>query len=133
MLRTVAMSLFAGLTCLHAQTTVQSERLTRIEENTSALKSTVDKADRTLEGLQRDLRALQDRIIAVESQNKIIVSIASMAFLIGVSFLAWLWKKFEATMQQSGSRQDFTAKDRELLLKIYEKIPDRGREAGAAH
>lgn len=112
----------AGVLC--AQPAAQTERLTRIEDATIGLKSTVEKADKTLEEVQKELRALQDKVIAVESQNRIIVTIAALAFTIGLSFLVWLYKKFEASAQQS-----FTARDRDLLEKIYQRIPERSSTA----
>ena len=77
--------------------------------------------------MQKDLRGLQDRVVAVDSQNKIIMSIAGAAFTIGLGFLIWLWKKFDAI-----AKQNFTEQDRLLLAKIYEKIPNRSASASGS-
>ena len=117
--------LLAGGLCAQKQSV--DERLIRIEESTSALKKIGERADERLEAMQKDLRGLQDRVVAVDSQNKIIMSIAGAAFTIGLGFLIWLWKKFDAI-----AKQNFTEQDRLLLAKIYEKIPNRSASASGS-
>ena len=129
---------------LFAQRGVDS-RLARIEENTSSLKESVQKTDERVESIQKDLRVLQDKVVSVESQNKIIIGIAGTAFTLGLGFLIWLWKRFEAMFQKqvegifqkqaeaaarSQSEFAFTKDDRELLMKIGQKVSERGRTAG---
>ena len=104
---------------LTAQKPGPDERLARIEENTISLKESSKKTDEHIEALHRDLRGLQDRVVAVDSQNKIIIGIALAAFTIGLSFLIWLWRKFETSLQQN-----FKDQDRVMLEKIYHKISE---------
>ncbi len=104
---------------LTAQKPGPDERLARIEENTISLKESSKKTDERIEALHRDLRGLQDRVVAVDSQNKIIIGIALAAFTIGLSFLIWLWRKFETSLQQN-----FKDQDRVMLEKIYHKISE---------
>ncbi|MSV32320.1 MAG: hypothetical protein EXQ57_07345 [Bryobacterales bacterium] len=102
---------------LTAQKPGPDERLARIEENTISLKESSKKTDERIEAMQTTLRGLQDRVITVDSQNKIIIGIALAAFTIGLSFLIWLWRKFETSLQQN-----FKDQDRLMLEKIYQKI-----------
>lgn len=111
-----------------AQRNNLDERAARIEENTTVLKESLKKVDERLESAQKDLRALQDRVVAVDSQNKIIISIAAAAFTIGLGFLVWLGKKFEAASLQ---QQSFKEQDRLILQKIYEKLNERSASAGS--
>ena len=109
---------------LTAQKPGPDERLARIEENTISLKDSSKKTDERLEALQLNMRGLQDRVVAVDSQNKIILSIALAAFTIGLGFLVWLAKKLETSLQQT-----FKPEDRELLVRIDQKLPERATPA----
>ena len=111
--------LFAGT--LPAQVAAPTDRLVRIEENTIQLKDSLKKTDTAIEARQNQTRALQDKVIAVDSQNKIIIGIATAAFTIGLAFLIWLYKKLEIYTQQHAETQ-FTDGDRQLLSKIYTKV-----------
>ena len=109
---------------LTAQKPGPDERLARIEENTISLKESSKKTDERIEAMQTTLRGLQDRVITVDSQNKIIIGIALAAFTIGLSFLIWLWRKFETSLQQN-----FKDQDRLMLEKIGSSLFHVGRRA----
>ena len=104
---------------LTAQKPGPDERLARIEENTISLKESSKKTDERIEAIHVTLRGLQDRVVTVDSQNKIIIGIALSAFTIGLSLLIWLWRKFETSLQQN-----FKDQDRVMLEKIYQKISE---------
>ena len=127
-MRALAILLPVVVLSLNAQPATPNDRLVRIEENTIVLKDTLKKTDTSLDALQKDVRALQDRVIAVDSQNKIIISIAAVAFSLGLAFLIWLYKKLEA-LQKEG----FAASDRKLLEAMADKVLGaQSRSAGAS-
>lgn len=68
-------------------------------------------------------------MVAVDSQNKIIISIAAAAFSIGLGILIWLSKKLDASLQQQSSFRD---QDREVLVKIYHKLTERSASASTS-
>lgn len=122
-------SLLAGM--LIAQTVSTTERLTRIEENTNNLKEAAKAADSKNEELRRNVEAVRERVVTVDSQNVIIIKIASTAFTIGLAFLIWLAKRMEE-LQKLKAEGRFTPEDRELLLKIHEKLSEAKSDGGRA-
>jgi len=107
---------------LIAQNPTADGRLSRIEENTATLKDSLKATDKHLENIDSQLRSLQDKVVAVESQNRIILAIAAAAFAVGLSFLVFVWKKFEALLSQRPVPEGFTPDDRLLLAKIYDSL-----------